>query len=230
MLCGQAMPLGRSAAGRHRRALAALVLLLGVLSPAAAVAEAHGADAALEQWLARQARIAGWQARVEQVREMPGLDQPTRTRGRVWFQRPNRFRWQLGDPPRSIAVRDGGDLVIHYPRLERTERYAIDAATEGPERQALALLEVGFPEDPAAFLARYEVVDVVRDEGTVRFRLRPADAQARRLLEGLTLVVEPDHPVPRATVLRFADGSVMRNRFTDRQAGAIADDDLFRID
>ena len=79
------------------------LLLLLIAHPAFA-----GADLSrqfLDAWLAQQAQAKTWSADVVQIRKLKSLVRPLESRGRVWFRQPNRFRWQLGEPPRTIAVR-----------------------------------------------------------------------------------------------------------------------------
>lgn len=103
-----------------RRALVAAFLLLW-LTPAV-----RADDALLSRWFAAQAEIKTWSAELVQTRTLKALKDPLQTPGRVWFTLPNRFRWELGTPAQTIALREADAMVIVYPRLKRAERYALD--------------------------------------------------------------------------------------------------------
>src|SRR5216684_501252 len=75
-----------------------LALICGNLSAA-------DSESALTMWLASQTNIQTWSAEVIQTRALKSLAQPLTATGRVWFAAPNRFRWELGTPPQTIALR-----------------------------------------------------------------------------------------------------------------------------
>ena len=205
----------------------AAVLLMSSQLPAAAAER----DPRVERWLEKQAAIQAWSAEVVQTRKVATLVRPLSTPGRVWFRQPNEFRWQLGEPARSLAVRSGNLLTIAYPRLRRAELYGSDSSAELDEgwRQALALLEVGFPRDAALFFERYRLLSVQESEGKLRFELEPAATEARRLLSGVAIEVSSAHQL-LATELSFPDGSTMRNDFANLEAQSTLPDDLFELD
>src|SRR5436190_8655940 len=101
-----------------------LLLLLGVGGTTFA---ARGAEtnSPLTAWLAAQPNIRTWSADFIQTRALKSLTQPLTATGQVWFAEPNRFRWELGHPPQTIAVRAPSELLVIYPRLKRVERYPL---------------------------------------------------------------------------------------------------------
>lgn len=209
------------------RTWAALIL---ICVAAAARGVSAAGSAALDRWLERQAVLETWSARVEQTRTLKSLARPLVSEGQVWFAQPNRFRWELGDPPRTIAVRAGDGLVVAYPRLGQVERYAYGEQEDPALRQALALLEVGLPADPEAFHARYELLEAERDGSAWRFTLQPRETQARRLLERVVLEISAEDSRLLATELDFPDESVMRNEFSGHRLDPELPADLFELD
>lgn len=181
----------------------------------------------LQAWLAHQAEIRTWSADVVQIRNLQSLVRPLKSRGQVWFLQPNRFRWQLGDPPRTIAVRKDDELLIIYPRLKQVERFAAGNDIDPAWKQVLALLEAGFPSDADTFFARYEIISTARFKRSWRFDLRPVVEEARRLLDRVTLEVSTLDFALLKTELAFPDGSTMTNRFVNRRLNPALDDDLF---
>ena len=184
----------------------------------------------LNKWLERQARIESWTADVVQVRKLKSLARPLESGGRVWFKQPNRFRWQLGDPPRTIAVRSADELMVIYPRLKQAERYPIQGVSDPAWKQVLALLEVGFPSDKATFHDRYELLSARRVDDILKLELRPSAKQARRLLEKIRLEIASGDFKLLATELVFPDGSTMKNLFSNHQINPVLDEALFGFD
>jgi len=187
-------------------------------------------ESGLDTWLEAQLEIEAWAADVVQVRRLRGLTRPLESEGKVWFLRPDRFRWQLGEPPRTLAVRDAEGLVIAYPQLERAERYGLSDEIDTSWQHALALLDVGFPSDPESFRARYELLGAEELEVGMRYELRPASEEARRLIDKVWLEIAEDGQRLLATELGFPDGSTMRNEFENHDFEPEIGDGLFEIE
>lgn len=209
--------------GNWRRA-ALLALAIG---PVAAFAQAPN-EAELERWLDRQTEIQHWQAQVSQTRHFKGLSQPLQARGRVWIAQPDRLRWELGEPPQTIAIRDGDTLTVHHPQLGETESFALAGDELSPAgQQAQALLAVGFPVSHDAFFAAYSLLSASEQGDHWQFLLKPRDAGTQRILDEVLLQVRADGWRLDATEFRFPDGSRMRNDFSSQRVGAAADEALF---
>jgi len=200
----------------HRPRTSALsILALGLTLLLLPSSQAQTDQEFLGQWLTAQEHLTSWSAELVQTRHLPSLTRPLTAPGRVWFTAPDRFRWELGQPAQSIAVRSGNDLLLLSPRLKRGERYPLGRVEAGPMKNALALLDTGFPRDAAEFRKRFELLSVNRTNALLEFRVRPRAASARNLMPGLTLWVATNSWNLTATELQFTDGSRMRNDFTN---------------
>jgi outer membrane lipoprotein-sorting protein len=211
------------------RGLVALLLWAPLLSLAGSDSTTSP-EPILDTWLEKQAEVKSWSAQVVQTRTLKALARPVASDGRVWFVQPNRFRWQLGDPPRTVAVRTDDQLFVLYPKLGQAERYGLGEGLDPAWQQALALLEVGFPSDREAFYARYDPVSATRSGDHWRFVLLPAAREARRLIERVELEVSADNFTLRSTELVFPDGSTMRNEFREHRLNPDVDESLFQVD
>jgi len=206
---------------------ALLATLLYSTLAAAAASSPEQAREIVDRWLERQSGIETWSADVVQIRRIRSLARPLEARGKVWFRQPNRFRWQLGDPPRTIAVRTRDELVLMYPALKSAERFSLGEGIAPEWRQALALLEVGFPSDRETFYAGYQPLSAERAGDSWRLRLRPSGEQVRRLVEEVRFEVDAEDYTLRATELVFPDGSTMRNEFSNHEIDPQLDETLF---
>lgn len=172
-------------------------------------------DALLGIWLTTATNLVTWEARVRQTRHLKAFTQPLMSTGRVWFAFPNRFRWELGDPPQSVALRSGEELTVLAPTFRRAEKYRLDPGQPGPTRDLMGLLDTGFPRDAASFRAQFGVLGVETNADVWRFRLEPRSASARRMLPELRLEVAAGDRSLKATELVLADGSRLRNDFEE---------------
>jgi outer membrane lipoprotein-sorting protein len=184
-------------------------------------------DVLLTAWLNAQANFQTWSADVMQTRTLKTLTQPLTARGRVWFAAPNRFRWELGDPAQTIAVRQPEQMLVLYPKLKRVERFPLSGEQTGPWKDALALLEAGFPRSRADMEARFKILSLTNAGGVCQLALQPKAAAARRLMPRIQIEFATNDFSLHATELTFADGSTMRNGFSNAKLNPKLDEAIF---
>jgi len=196
---------------------------------ASSLNRSHTSDPApaVETWLNHQTNVQTWAAEVTQTRTLKSLLHPLTATGRVWFAAPHQFRWELGDPPQTIAVRQPEQMLVIYPRLKRVEVFPLDSASPGPWRDALALLEAGFPRSRSELENRFRLLDTTATHELHTLSLQPRSASARRLMPLIKIGFGPTDYQLRFTEIRFADGSSMRNDFHQVRVNPALPDDLF---
>lgn len=209
---------------RYRLGFWLLLSLAGATS-AAAAAEM---DPVVASWLDAQTKLQTWSADFVQTRTLKSLAQPLTSAGHVWFAAPNRFRWELGNPPQTIAVRAPAELLIFYPRLKRVERFPLAGEQTGPWRDALALLEAGFPRSRAELESRYNIISQTITDQRCALKLQPKSETARRMLPQLEIDFDTKDLTLRGTELQFADGSTMRNDFKNPVLNPKLDEWMFQ--
>jgi outer membrane lipoprotein-sorting protein len=182
-----------------------------------AIRPVYGAELnpAVASWLANQKNVQSWSADFVQTRSLKSLSQPLTAKGHVWFAAPNRFRWELGSPAQTIAVRATNEMMVIYPRLKRAERFSLAGQQAGPWKDALALLEAGFPRSASDLEAQYNILDQQNFGQVVRLVLQPRSTAARRMMPQIRIEVDPKDFALHATELQFADGSILRNEFSN---------------
>jgi outer membrane lipoprotein-sorting protein len=181
----------------------------------------------LDQWLAAQTNLHTWAADCTQTRSLKVLSQPLVSTGKVWVALPDRFRWELGQPVQTIAVRQASQLLIIYPRLKRVEKYPLRGQQPGPWRDALALLDASFPRNRTDLESRFLVGSVTPTNSMVCLTLQPKSLSARKFMTEILVSFRPSDFCLVSTELRFSDGSSMRNDFTHSVVNAPVSEDLF---
>lgn len=171
-------------------------------------------DPVLSAWLDAHRNLKTWSAEVVQTRHLAALAQPLVSTGRVWYSQPGLFRWELGEPPETIAIRSTNELLLVYPSLNRAERYPLERDRGGPLRDTLTLMEAGFPKDEATLRRRYRISTESLEEGMSRVILEPRAAAARRLVGRVSLTFRTNVFTLAASRIEFADGSQLQNQFT----------------
>jgi outer membrane lipoprotein-sorting protein len=208
------------------RELVLLFVFFGVFrGPFSCVAAEQ--SALLSDWLSAQTNLQTWSADVTQTRTLRTLAQPLVAQGHVWFSAPNRFRWELTSPSPTIALRQPEQMLVIYPKLKRAERYPLNGAQAGPWKDSLVLLEAGFPRSAEEIESRFNVLSQIVSTATLDVVLQPKSPAARRLMPQIKISVATNDFALRATELQFADGSTMRNDFSNAQLNPKLEDGLF---
>ena len=183
--------------------------------PCAITAGALDTNGVINGWLKAQADLETWEADFTQTRTLRTLKQPLVSAGHVWFAMPNQFRWELGNPAQTIAVRDDQQMLVIYPRLKRAERYPLAGTDAGMLGEALALLDAGFPRDRQTFEERFRIKTLAQTNSVYLLGLEPARASARRMIPLIQLTLATNDLALLANEIVLPDGSRMRNDFTN---------------
>jgi outer membrane lipoprotein-sorting protein len=181
----------------------------------------------LDRWIDAQTNLRTWSADLVQTRSLKTLSQPLVSSGKVWVVIPDRFRWELGQPAQTIALRQPDQLQIIYPRLKRVEVYPLKDQKPGPWRDALALLEASFPRSRTNLEAHFQVLSVKETNSIACLSLQPKSASARKFMTRLDISFRTDDFAPVSTELTFSDGSSMRNEFRNAAFNPPLDMELF---
>lgn len=190
-------------------------LALLLLSTGARAVYAQDTGALLDRWWAAQTNLQTWTADLIQTRSLKVLSQPLVATGKVWVAVPGRFRWELGQPAQTIALRQPDQLFIIYPRLKRAEKYSLTGVPPGPLKDALALLDASFPRDRATMEARFRLLSAMETNSMLQMTLQPKSASARKFISEILLGFRTNDFSIAITEMKFADGSTLRNDFTN---------------
>jgi len=205
--------LARAQVAWTRRLLCGCSLWL-TLCFAPSLARAADMDAQFERWFAAQTNLQSWAADFTQTRSLKVLTQPLVSTGKVWVA-PSRFRWELGQPAQTIALRQPDQMFIIYPRLKRAEKYPLSSVPPGPIKDAFALLDASLPRDRASMEARFRVLSAMETNSTLQVTLEPKSASARKFVSEIVVAFRTNDFAMATTEMRFADGSSLRNDFTN---------------
>jgi outer membrane lipoprotein-sorting protein len=188
---------------------------------------AADANAVLNAWLDAQTNLHTWTADFTQTRTLKTLTQPLVATGHIWFAAPNRFRWELGSPAKTIALRNADELFVIYPRLKRAERYPLGGSASGEWRDMLSLLDAGFPRNRADLDSRFRVLSLAEANGSWQLALQPKSAFARKMMNEIRVGLATNAFELMGTELVFVDGSRMRNDFTNSVINPAFDGKMF---
>ena len=192
-----------------------LVLLLLCSAP---LSNAANADQIISGWLARQTNLQTWAADFTQTRALKALSEPLVSTGQVWFAAPQNFRWEL-QKDHTIAIRQTDTMLVLYPRFKRAEKYDFETSGRSEWKDALALLQSGFPRSRSDLDRQFNVLSTSQTNSLILLEFQPRSPGARKLMPQINVRLHPDFTLA-GTELVFADGSRMRNDFRNVQTHA----------
>jgi len=206
---------------------ASLVVAVVILLAGPFAGRAADTNSVLDAWFAAQGRVQTWSADFIQIRQFKAVTQPFTNSGRIYFSMTNDFRWELGRPAQTIALRHGDEMFLVYPALKRAERYPMGAAAPRQFRDMMSLLQAGLPRNRQAFESQFQILSMVQDNDLWRLRLQPKSPGARQMLPELRISLRADGFSLADTTLVVADGSVIETIYSNETVNPALDKDLF---
>jgi outer membrane lipoprotein-sorting protein len=190
----------------------------------------------VRRWIEAGNNVRSIEADFIQERQLKALRQPLSKPGKLWFQKPGSFRWQIGEPPVTIATRkDGGDLTVletkeKKARVWSAAKLAEETAQKGG--QGFAMIGAGF----AATLEQFEMVFEIKsaketkEPGVWEVLLDLKDRKAGLVVKDVVFLIVPADGALRQFELRMRDGSILRTRIGTVKKNVKIPDSIFASD
>lgn len=184
----------------------------------------------VEKWLARHQGARALHLEFDQTRRLAALKKPISTKGRMWLDfATRRFRWQSGDPPKTIVISNGRQILIAQPQRQRVEYKSVGArGSSGPA--SLAALAEGFPKSLTEFQRKYRILSIAPDSRFHRVRTQPLRGPAAKGIAQLTFFIDRNDFILRGYLAALKDGSTARYDFTTIIRNPDFAPDLFAFD
>ncbi|MBK1733553.1 outer membrane lipoprotein chaperone LolA [Thiococcus pfennigii] len=199
---------------RHASVLG-LVLLLAALALVGAPARAADGAARLDGYLDGLTTL---QADFHQVTFNSDRTQMLESDGRLYLERPGRFRWEYRTPFAQVIIADGKRVYVHDLELEQVYHRSQQAALRGTP--ALLLTQ----DEPIEDLFVVTPMEEGGERDWVALRPRDPDTEIERIEIGFD-------GEQLDTLLMFDRfGQVTHLRFADIRRNQPLEDDLFRFD
>ncbi len=190
------------------------------------LATARADQGPLDLWLKRQATITSLDADFSQERKLPALKNPVVTRGRISFVKPDKVRWQLGDPVETLAVSDGTTLTLIDTAAKTARRTGVDS----PQAARFSLLSGKAFESPESFQQAFEIIETRVSSGIHQYTLKARDRKIRSQIPWIFLDIDPEKNELRAMEMELQDKSRLRTVFLNAKFNRKLDDSLFKPD
>ena len=113
--------------------------------------------------------------RVDMVQKKTSPSRPNRpvvVKGHALFQKPDRFRWVLGEPINEETIFNGKDLIKFLPRDNVAARYS----AKGQQAKEVKRV-VDFVLNVGSIFRSYQLISGKRDGKLVHLQFKPADSE-----------------------------------------------------
>ena len=153
--------------------------------------------ALLDQIRARRAAAPQVQADFQEEKTVHLMNKPIHSAGKVWFQKPNKFRREVQGNSPSITISDGAQLWIYYPKFQSVERYSL--GKHSPLDAGIAALTAALNLENVE--NSYHIT-ANRQASGYELQLAPRNPSLKRLLQTFAIRLNADLQVQRTEMVQ----------------------------
>ena len=190
-----------------RTVLTAIFLFAGLISIANS---APLSEADLKKLLAGIRQNRSTQADFQEQRAIRLMKNPILSSGKVWFQRPNKFRREVKGSSPSLTVSDGRQLWIYYPNFKSAERYPLGKGSPLDSTVAAINSSLNLEDVENTFQ-----IAAAKIENRYELRLMPRAPSMKRVFQKLDLRINDQLRVERTDML-LPNGDRIVTRYSNQ--------------
>jgi outer membrane lipoprotein-sorting protein len=169
----------------------------------------------LESLIDRQKDIRTVSADFTQTRTLRTLRYPLVIKGRLWFQSPDQFRWELGIPPKTIVIGNYDGLTVIQPGKKQALTKPISTFASFPSAGSFGLIYLSGNGNLEEFQKRMQVLALSTSGSTAQLIMLPRDAEAARGLDSIRLDFNTLTGAWISLEIVTRDGSSIQNEFSN---------------
>ncbi|QQL45476.1 LolA family protein [Sulfuriroseicoccus oceanibius] len=212
----------------------ATVLVLLVLSLFCGPVAANQADAreVMTEWIAAQQETEAVEVSFVQDRRLRGLRKPMRSTGTFWLVKSGNMRWQIGDPPKTIAIYTDETVTVIRPSKGEYKQRQLVATEEGSETERM-FLQTGLPtslEQFEKFASVEGLTEVAVNPALTGVVLKLKDRKAASAVDRLVLYIDQKRQMLAGYEIAFRDKSEVITQFSKIAKKASIPADTFTED
>ncbi len=173
--------------------------------------------APVEKWLERMEGTKSVEATFVQQKYLRTLRAPLTTTGHLWLQYPDNFRWELGDPPSTIAIRNKDMLTVLKPKKKRAQRISLTTKSGKDGEQVPASVRSmakTFPRSMEELTEHFDILNLERGNKVYELTLKPKDKKLTLAMLRVVFFIDVEKYHLHAFEIQFRDKSRVRTTFT----------------
>ncbi|MBA2435969.1 MAG: outer membrane lipoprotein carrier protein LolA [Chthoniobacterales bacterium] len=178
-------------------ALLASCILIAITGLQAEPLAPPDVKALLERIRAKRAAAPQVQADFQEEKTVHLMNKPISSTGKVWFQKPDKFRREVQGNSPSVTVNDGKQLWIYYPKFKSAEHYSL--GKHSPLDAGIAALTAALNLENVE--NSYHISASKTDSG-YELQLAPRNPSLKRLLKTFNIRMNADLQVQRTEMVQ----------------------------
>lgn len=182
------------------------------------------------RWIEKQQSIRSIEADFTQTRSLRTLRNPLKAGGRFWFSAPASFRWQVGDPPSTVAIGDDKEITLIDTKKKTAEKMSRSEVNQQARARGFGMMEFPIAKNYKDFIERFDVLDLEISGTTCHLEILPKNSQARRFLSKIALDFDTESGQLLAFDISTREGSSMRSEFSNVRVNGKIEPSVFRYD
>jgi outer membrane lipoprotein carrier protein len=180
-----------------KKLLFSFALVFAVATAQAEPLAPNDVKALLERIREKRASAPQVQADFQEHKDVHLMKEPINSSGKVWFQKPDKFRREVKGNSPSVTVSDGQQLWIYYPKFQSAEHYSLGKHSP---------LDTGIEALTAALnLENVENnyhISANKLENGFALELSPRNPSLKRLLKTFNIQMNPELQVQRTEMVQ----------------------------
>ena len=141
----------------------------------------------LKACLDAQRHLKSISADFTQTRALKTLRSPLAVKGHFWFATPDRFRWQLGDPPKTIIIGAQDGTLVIQPSLKRAKISPISTSGNFSNQKVFEIMGLSGGRTLEEFQKHMKVLSLKSSGTRCHLEMLPKDPSATRGLASINL-------------------------------------------
>ena len=143
--------------------------------------------APLQALIARQKDLRSVSADFTQIRSLRTLRSPLKSKGRLWFQSPDCFRWELGDPAKTIVIGTPDGLTVIQPEKKQALTKPLSSPAAFPSASSLGLMHLPGNGSLEEFQKHVQVIALKTSGSTAHLEMLPREGAVAQGLDSIRL-------------------------------------------
>lgn len=171
----------------------------------------------VKKWLKRMGGTKSLEATFVQQKYLRTLRSPLTTKGHIWIQYPDNFRWELGVPPSTVAIRNQDWLTVMRPKKKHAQRISLALEKDkGGSAVPAAIHSIAstFPRSMAELRVHFDILNIGNDGKVYELTLKPRDKKLTRAMRRMVFFINMEKYFLQGFEIQFRDKSRVRTTFT----------------
>lgn len=184
----------------------------------------------LKACLEAQGDLKSISADFTQTRALKTLKSPIALKGHFWFAAPDRFRWQLGDPPRTIIIGTKKGATAIHPLKKHAEKSDLSASGGFSTQRVFEMMALSGKRTLEEFQKHMNVLCLKTSGTRCRLEMLPKDPSATRGLSSINLEFDCKTGQWLDFEIVTREGSSIRTELNNVRTNSVIDGGVFDYD